>query len=332
MTAPALIRLPVRQNTDEWLAMRRTGITASDMPVLMGNRDSIVNLWAFKAGILDAEPIDPDTQEMFDLGHDLEPVIARRYTLKTGRPVKSVGAMVRHPDIPWAFASLDRVSAVPGERLIVELKWEPHYSWSRQSENVPPVVQDQVQWQMFVTGYPMAHVAVLVGGRVEWHEVPADREYQDAEVKVATWFRGLVERKERPPADGSEATRKALARMYPADDGELIDPTPETDALAHSLRSARAAAKAAGDEKDRLENVIRSVLEEHAGVESDWYRFRWKNNKDSQLTDWKKVAEVAGRDWDPEVWEAMVRDHTTTTKGARVLRPYFLDEETGKWL
>lgn len=332
MTAPVLVRLPVRQNTDEWLEMRRTGIAASDLPVLMGNRPSVVNLWAYKAGILDAEPIDPDTQEMFDLGHDLEPVIARRYTLKTGRPVKAVGAMVRHPDIPWAFASLDRVSAVPGERLIVELKWEPHYSWARQSETVPAVVQDQVQWQMFVTGYPVAHVAVLVGGHVEWHEVPADRDYQDAELKVATWFRGLVERKERPPVDGSEATRKALARMYPSDTLDALDPTPETDALAYSLRSARAAAKAAGDEQDRLENVIRAVLGEHEGVEGDGYRMTWTKNKDSARTDWKKVAEVAGRDWDPEVWQAMVRDHTTTSEGARVLRVRFLDEESGKWL
>lgn len=328
--APVLVRLPVRQNTPEWLEMRRTGVAASDLPVLMGNKDGIVPLWAYKAGILEREDIDPATQEMFDLGHDLEPVIARRYTIKTGRPLKVVGAMVRHPDIPWAFASLDRVSAAPGERLIVELKWEPHHSWSRSPETVPAAVQDQVQWQMFVTGYPVAHVAVLTGSRVDYHEVPADPAYQDAEMRVATWFRDLVVRKERPPVDGSEATRRALARMYPVDDGDLMDPTPETDALAHSLKSARAAAKAAGDEQDRLENVIRAVLEEHAGVESDWYRLTWKKNKDTQKVDWKKVAETLADD--RETFEQIVRSHTTTTEGARVLRPYFRDEESGKWL
>lgn len=332
MTAPVLVRLPVRQNTDEWLEMRRTGVAASDLPVLMGNRDGLVQLWAHKAGILDAEPVDPATQEMFDLGHDLEPVIAKRYTIKTGRPVKAVGAMVRHPDIPWAFASLDRVSAVPGERLIVELKWNPHRGWGDGIEAVPAAVQDQVQWQMFVTGYPAAHVAVLTGSRVEYHEVPADPEYQASELRVARWFRDLVERKQRPDIDGSESTRRALARMYPAETADLMDPTAETDALAQSLRSARAAAKAATDEQDRLENVIRAVLGEHEGVDADGYRMTWTKNKDSARTDWKKVAEVAGREWDREVWEALLRDHTTTTEGPRVLRVKYRDEETGKWL
>lgn len=332
MTAPALVRLPVRQNTDEWLAMRRTGITASDLPVLMGNRDGLVRLWAEKSGLVEAETPDPATQEMFDLGHDLEPIIARRYTIKTGRPLKAVSAMVRHPEVPWAFASLDRVSAVPGERLIAELKWQPHFTWRGESEAVPAAVQDQVQWQMLVTGYPMAHVVVLVGARVEYHEVPADRDYQDAQMRVATWFRGLVERRERPTIDGSESTRRLLADMYPADTDEPLEPTAETDALAGEWRAARAAAKAAAEEEARLANVTRAVLEAHPGVESDWYRLTWKKNKDSERTDWKAVAaDLAGR-IDPDIWQSAVDGHTTTVEGARVLRPWFKDEESGKWL
>lgn len=332
MTAPALIRTDAKQGTPEWLAMRRTGITATDLPILMGNRDGLVRLWAEKCGLVEPEPPDPATQEMYDLGHALEPVIARRYSVLTGRPLRAVEAMVRHPEVSWAFASLDRVSAVAGERLIVEIKWAPHLAWRSEPEAVPAAVQDQVQWQMLVTGYPVAHVAALVGSRVEWHEVPADRGYQDALMTTARWFRGLVERKERPDIDGSESTRRTLTALYPADTEDMLDPTAETDALAHGLRSAKAAAKAAGDEKDRLENVIRAVLEEHEGVESDWYRMTWTKNRDGSRTDWKKVAEVASRDFDREVWEALVREHTTTTEGPRVLRTRFLDEETGKWL
>jgi putative phage-type endonuclease len=343
MSAPALVRLPVKQNTDEWLAMRRTGVTASDLPVLMGNRDGLVRLWAEKCGIVDPEPPDPATQEMFDLGHDLEPIIARRYTIKTGRPLKAVSAMVRHPDVPWAFASLDRVSAVPGERLIVELKWRPHFHWDAGSETVPAAVQDQVQWQMTVTGYPKAHVAVLIGGRVEWHEIVADRDYQDAQMRVASWFRGLVERRERPDIDGSESTRRLLADMYPADTDEPLEPSVETDALAHEWRAARAAAKAAADEESRLANVARAVLEAHPGVESEWYRLTWKKNKDSERTDWKAVAAsyrallLSGDEPPPDVTgpqhlDAIEALHTTTTEGARVLRPWFKDEESGKWL
>lgn len=332
MSAPALVRLPVRQNTDEWLAMRRTGVTASDLPYLMGNKPGLVRLWGEKSGLIEPETPDPDTQEMFDLGHALEPVIAERYTIKTGRRLRVVSAMVRHPDIEWAFASLDRVSATPGERLIVELKWQPHHSWASDPEAVPAAVQDQVQWQMFVTGYPLAHVAVLVGSRVEWHELPADREYQDAQLRVATWFRGLVERGERPDIDGSESTRLALTAMHPADTEDLMDPTPETDALAHELRAARAAAKAAAEEEDRLANVVRAVLGDHAGVEGATYRLTWKKNRDGSRTDWKAVAADLAQYVRPGEWDELVAAHTTVTEGARVLRARFLDEETNKWL
>lgn len=60
MSAPALVTTDVRQNTDEWLAMRRTGVTASEMPVVMGNRPGLVELWAYKSGLVGARtPIRP---------------------------------------------------------------------------------------------------------------------------------------------------------------------------------------------------------------------------------------------------------------------------------
>lgn len=359
MTAPALIRTDVRQNTEEWLNLRRTGVTASEMPTLMGNRDGLHELWAFKAGLLEREPIDPATQEMFDIGHELEPVIATRYTKMTGRRIKAVEAMVRHPEIPWAFASLDRVSAVAGERIIVELKWVP---WSQEwsgPEPVPAVVQDQVQWQLFVTGYPVAHVAVLRGAKVEWHEVLPDPAYQEAELRVAEWFRGLVERREMPTVDGHEKTRRSIARLYPADDGTLAEPTAALEALARDERAADRAAKAAVEEHERLRNVLRVALQEHAGVEGDGWRVVFRKNADSTKVvtdhaaiagDYRRLLEQlllqgdasvrgalrdAGFDPDqPDVLDVIAGLHTRneTVKGSRPLVVRLKDEETSKWL
>ena len=110
MTAPALVTTGVRQNTDEWLAMRRTGIAASELPVIAGNRAGLVELWAFKSGLIERDDPDPATQELFDIGHALEPVIADLYTRKAKRPVRRVTQMIRHPQHEWLFASLDRRS------------------------------------------------------------------------------------------------------------------------------------------------------------------------------------------------------------------------------
>ena len=332
MSAPALVRTPVRQNTDEWLAMRRTGVTASELPVITGNRPGLVELWAYKAGLIEREDPDPATQELFDIGHALEPVIADLYTGKTGRRVKRVTQMLRHPRHDWLFASLDRVSAEAGERIIVELKWAPHRRWDAGDETVPADVQDQVQAQMLVSGYPMAHVAVLMGGRLDWHEVPADPEYQAALLTLAERFRADVLSGTRPKVDGSESTRRTLARLHPSDTLDMLDPNPTLDALAADLRAAKAAARAATEEQDRLENVLRATLGDHEGVESDWYRMTWTQNKPGSRTDWKKVADAASAQWDDETWQALLRSHTTTTDGARVLRTRFLDEGTNKWL
>lgn len=343
MSAPALITTDVRQNTDAWLAMRRTGLTASEMPIVMGNRPGLVELWAYKSGLIEREDPDPATQELFDIGHALEPVIAELYSRKTGRPLRRVTQMIRHPEHEWLFASLDRVSAVRGERIVVELKFAPNRRWDDGIETVPADVQDQVQTQMLCSTYPMAHVAVLMGGRVDWHELPADPEYQEALLVAAKDFRHRVLTGQRPDIDGSESTRKALARMYPRETLDLLDPTTELDALATDLRVAKAAAKAAAAEEDRLGNVLRAVLGDHEGVESDTYRMTWTQNKPTSRTDWKAVAsafrslllsgdEPPAHLTGPEAVAAIESLHTTTSEGARVLRTRFLDEDTNRWL
>lgn len=333
MTA-TLIHTDVRQNTDEWLALRRTGVTASELPIIAGNRPGLVELWAYKSGLIEREDPDPATQELFDIGHALEPVIAELYTRKTGRPLRRVARMVRHPEHEWLFASLDRVSAVKGERIIGELKFAPHRRWDDGIEAVPADVQDQVQGQMLVSGYPMTHVAVLIGGRLDWHEVPADPEYQDALLRMAMRFRQQVLNGERPEVDGSESTRKALTRMHPSDTLDMLDPTPKLDALALELRAAKAAAETVTAEQDRIENVIRAVLGDHEGVESETYRITWTQNKPTTKTDWKALAAdlIAETGIGGAELAAIEARHTTTSEGARVLRSRFLDEDTHRWL
>jgi predicted phage-related endonuclease len=295
-----------------------------------------VELWAYKTGLIEREAPDPATQELFDIGHALEPVIAELYTRKTGRPVRRVTQMIRHPEHEWLFASLDRVSAVKGERIVVELKFAPHRRWDDGIEAVPADVQDQVQTQMLVSGYPMAHVAVLMGGRVDWHEVPADPEYQAALLRMAIAFRRQVVDGIRPDIDGSESTRRALARLHPRETLDLIDPpSTELDALAADLRVAKAASKSATAEQDRLENVLRAVLGDHEGVESDWYRMTWTQNKPSKRTDWQAVVTdllLDGSGVDVAAVQRAIDARTETKEGARVLRTRFLDEESNRWL
>lgn len=327
-----LVRLPVRQNTDEWLEMRRTGVTASMLPIITGSKPGLLSLWAEQCGLAAPEAPDASTQEMFDLGHALEPVIADAYTRKYGRPLKRVEHMVRHADVEWAYASLDRVSAVPGERRIVELKANLARRWDDSIEPVPAAVQDQVQWQLFVTGWPVADVAVLQGFKVEAHEVEADPAYQATLLRLAEWFHGLVIRQERPPIDGDDSTRRALTRMHPRETGDVITATStELDETMRLLYRARIDAKESSEREATLENAVRAMLADAAGAEGPGYRITYRQNKPTSRTDWKVVAETLAPIVGSGPWGEAVAGATEVKDGPRVLRATFKEEATS-WL
>jgi putative phage-type endonuclease len=349
MSATA-IRVPGHQGTPAWLDARRNVVGSSDIPVITGNspyRTSLFTLWAVKTGKAAPAPIDPETQELFDLGHAMEDVIAQRYTVATDRPVKRVRDLLVSKTTPWHGASLDRVSARKGERRIVEVKWVPHRHWLTDGpEPVPAHVQDQVQWQLMVTGYDVADVAVLNGSHVEVHTIEPSARYQaDLAYLAKHLFWDHVERGEAPSVDGTESTRETLGRMYPRETLGLLEPTKELQALAFRIRDAKEVLKAREAAKVEAENVMRSLLGEASGVRDDeaGYRVSWTQNKPSAKTDWQAVAKayraflLSGDEPPPDVngpdfLDAIEALHTTTTEGARVLRTYFKNEETGKWL
>lgn len=353
------------QNTPAWVDERRDVVGSSDIPILTGNSiyaTSVFSLWAIKTRAGEPEPIDPETQELFDLGHALEDDIAERYTIRTGRPLRQVSQTRVRKDLPWAAASLDRVSAVKGERRIVELKWIPYRSWFAEPERVPAHVQDQVQWQLYVTGWDVAEVAVLDGGRVYIHEIGPNEAYQQDLLYIARWFRELVEHRTPPPIDGSAATARTLARLHPRATLDLLDPTPEADALIGEWQTARLGAKLAESEADRLANLVRFFLGDHEGVDNEdaGYRVSWTKNADSERVDWKLVAEAQRRmlemiaEQAPQpvlaaaqeqgvtlparggfematILAAIQSIYTRSVEGPRVLRARFRNEETGKW-
>lgn len=316
MTAVAV---PVVQGTDAWLAARQEGIGSSDAPVVAGERPGYVALWAVKAGLIDPEPPDAGLARLFEWGHRLEPVVAEWYSDTTGRPLRRVNRLQRHPDVPWAIASLDRVSAVKGERRIVEIKTTRH-GWTA-TEPVPGDVQAQIQHQLWVTGYDVADVAVLKGGsEPSVVEVPRDDGFIADLQALEAEFWAYVERRERPPVDGSEETRRALTRMYPAPSETWLPASPEWDELAGRLRAAKEVAKGAADEEATLENAVRAMLGEASGVEGDGYRLTWLQNKPTTKVDWKNVADGLMAGLDTETREAVLSLNTITTPGPRTLR------------
>jgi putative phage-type endonuclease len=323
VTAPTA--LAVRQGTPEWEAERVNGIGSSDMPVIAGEKDGLLALWAVKAGLMEREPIDEQTAKLFRRGHQLEPTIALIYTEETGRPLVRVNRMLQSREWPVARASLDRRSAIKGERRGVEIKNTRSPRWDRY-ESVPGDVQVQCQWQMYVADLEVVDVAVLVAGSdFRRFEVPRDEPWIADLLYLAREFWGHVQAKTRPEIDGSESTRRTLARLHPVDDGIMLPRSAEFEDLARRFVSAKAAAKAAEDTEGTIANAIRALLGDAAGVEGC---FTYRKNKDSLRINWPAVANsyrqlLVQQGASEETLETLQSIHSETSPGARVLRLSF---------
>jgi putative phage-type endonuclease len=96
----------VEADHDAWLAERRKGIGASEMPIVLGLTGSRLQVYLDKLGLL---PPGKPTAAM-RRGLKWEPYIAAEWGEITGDPIVERQRFVRHPAIPWCLATIDGVT------------------------------------------------------------------------------------------------------------------------------------------------------------------------------------------------------------------------------
>lgn len=213
---------------EAWLDVRRQGIGGSDAAAAVGLNPycSALELWLDKTGRDPARPdIDPDddTSPLY-WGQVLEPIVAERYSHRTGRRVRRVNAVLRHPDHPWMLANLDREVIGSPEVQILECKTAGLNGARLWRDGVPEYVQLQVMHQLAVTGHQAADVAVLICGQeMQIHRIERDETMIGQLIELEREFWRLVEQDIQPPTDGSESSARALQALYPQDVGSTLD-------------------------------------------------------------------------------------------------------------
>lgn len=106
----------LKQNTPEWLHIRRSHIGASDSPIIMGSSPYATpyQLWQRKLGLIDDQPTTPAMQR----GHDLEEKARHELEKMTG--LLFAPEVKFHEVHKWMMASLDAVD-IEG-KCIAEIK------------------------------------------------------------------------------------------------------------------------------------------------------------------------------------------------------------------
>lgn len=150
----------------EWLAARRCGIGASDVPAILGVSDygTPRSVYYGKRG----QAAD-DAGEAAHWGTVLEEPVAREWARRNRSVVRRVG-LVAHVDDPVMMCTLDRrVTECPlpesrREQCALEVKCRSAFKANRWHDTLPDDIAGQMLWQIAVTGYDHLHYAILVGG------------------------------------------------------------------------------------------------------------------------------------------------------------------------
>jgi putative phage-type endonuclease len=239
---------------EQWLELRRQGITASEIAAILGlsHYSSPSALYYAKRDGSDGYH-DNDTMA---IGRALEPYVLERFAASTRLPLAYCG-LVASLDRPWQLATPD---AVTEEIVPVEAKTTAYgREWGPQgSSRVPLRYLCQLLWQMDVLGADYGYLAVVIRstGEFRWYRLG----WQDEDILLmrseAERFMWLIDTGQPPEVDDLPVTTLALREHYAADGSAATCGA----ALIRSYRAALKARKAAESRLRLAENRIRATM------------------------------------------------------------------------
>ncbi len=183
----------MKQNTPEWLEMRKKYIGASDAPAIMGISPwkSKYQLWEEKVSI----SVPTYKSASMHRGTEMEPIAREEFIKMTGLIVEP--EVMFHPSNSFMMASLDGLSK--DKKYAVEIKCPgPVDHNEAMLDMVPKKYVPQLQHQLEVCGLEMIFYFSFNGSSGKIIEVRRDQAYIDKLVKEEKAFWKCVENFEPP--------------------------------------------------------------------------------------------------------------------------------------
>jgi len=285
MSEPIEVLSPAEavHGNDRWYELRRAGITASEIAVVLGISPygSPFSLYWQKAN-----DWRDDGNVYTSAGRHLEDAIADWWIADSGTDaacelVCHSAGLYAHPERTWQLATPDRLlcdgqmhdNPFPDDPFylydhplqnvaaLLECKWVA-YSWDGWGEpgtdDIPVYYRAQALWQLDTLGVDEVHFAVLGPGGFRAYG-PIRRDEKDLRVMRAAGkaFHDRLQSGDAPDIDSHTATLSTLKRLHPSlGDGDVEVPVE----LAETYRRARALKKRAEEAVDRCEAHIRVAL------------------------------------------------------------------------
>jgi putative phage-type endonuclease len=251
----------------QWLKLRQQSVGASEAAALFDLHPyhSRYSLWAEKTGQVEAPDESTDQQEY---GLIIEPYLAKRYARETGRAVEKfpkhtvfkAGRASATPDRKWKEAIEDgspeavRVMGAGPLELKTGIFFNP-------SEDLPAHWLIQIQQQLLCMGGELGAFAILGSyNRFFVADVERNDPFISLLVEKVEEFWDFVTRGVPPPVDGHAATREALKRLHPKDNGTTVSLPAEAEAWTSELKMAKWELDGLKKKQDLLENRLRAAI------------------------------------------------------------------------
>lgn len=260
-TTTAVLLWDGAPHTPEWRAARRGGITATDLPKILGlsKYGDALSVWGHKRGDLE----DDAAGEAAQWGLILERPIAEEWARRRGTSVRPTGVLA-HAEHLWRRASPDfSVLPCPDGDGPCHLQVKAMNAWSADQwrDDVPDPVLAQTTWEMVVSGYTHTHVAALIGGqRLVDHRVEYDAKLASLLISAASDVWRCVESGVPPQVELSALHRRVLDALHPYREGMATAPRETVESLlAHrmdlwrELATLSAASKATRDDVEKVD-------------------------------------------------------------------------------
>lgn len=293
-----------KQGSDEWLAWRKDGITATEAATLMfpDQYSTPMKVYTDKLGITQNDQSDPDG--FFEWGHILEDDLVRKFKSVHPELADSV-TQGRLYQRGFAKCSLDAQCVKDGKPVIIECKSSQSMSkWNP----IPDRYFAQVQWQMFVTG---VHSAIIIAVICEggYHYIEREVQYSEAFVKQmvekAQELYNHIQEK-TPPAmtlGGLEPDKKAVAALHGEVD-ELKEDTEVTREEIEEYYRLKAVFEKAQEDFEECKNRLGMKMMDSRRATCEGKTFAsWVERKGSVSVDAKKLKEFF-----PEAYDACKKE------------------------
>lgn len=251
--------------TAEQIAERAKGLGGSDASAALGlsKWKTARQLYAEKRGEMALEIYD---EEAIWWGNALEPIVRQKYAETTGYTVRLPQRTLWHPVHDFMCAHIDGYVDDPKRGYEGKTAFRSTGWGEQDTDQIPTEYLLQVQHYMIVTELPVFDVAVLIGRKFAYYEVPApDAELREMIIEGERDFIRRVREGDPPPIDYAHPTSLDLVKkIYPGTNGERIIATTEMVEIREKMQEMAEMEAVGKREKDARKAQILDFMGENA--------------------------------------------------------------------